>query len=116
MARIRTIKPDFWVDEKVVQLTHLARLLFIGLWNFADDEGRMQFSPLKIKMQIFPADDVAIQDLFGELTRQGFIQIYPVGNVEYLQIVNFARHQKIDSRRRNGDKRTASKFPAPLVS
>ena len=30
MARIRTIKPDFWTDEKVVELSAFARLLFIG--------------------------------------------------------------------------------------
>ena len=40
MARIRTVKPDIWTDEKFVELSPLARLLFIGLWNFADDEGR----------------------------------------------------------------------------
>ena len=39
MARIRTIKPEFWTDEKVVTLPFEARLLFIGMWNFCDDEG-----------------------------------------------------------------------------
>ena len=53
MARIRTIKPDFWSDEKIVELTPWARLLFIGLWNFSDDDGRMPFSPKKIKMLVF---------------------------------------------------------------
>ena len=43
--RIRTIKPDFWTDAKVSKLTYLARLLFIGLWNVADDEGRFKSDP-----------------------------------------------------------------------
>lgn len=30
MARIRTIKPDFWTDEKLVKLSMEARLFFIG--------------------------------------------------------------------------------------
>lgn len=106
MARIRSIKPDFWTDEKVVDLSAFARLLFIGLWNFADDDGRMVYSPKRIKMQIFPADNLDISELFGELRRESLIVIYTVDNVEYLQVTNFTEHQKID-------KRTASRLPPP---
>jgi hypothetical protein len=98
------VKPDFWTDEKVVELSSWARLLFIGLWNFADDEGRMVLSPKRIKMQIFPADNLDISELFGELRRNSMITIYSVENIEYLQVNNFQKHQKID-------KRTASKHP-----
>lgn len=106
MARIRSIKPDFWTDEKVVELSPFARLLFIGLWNFADDEGRMVYSPKKIKMQIFPADDLSISELFGELRRESLICVYVIDGTEYLQVTNFSEHQKID-------KRNASKLPPP---
>lgn len=106
MARIRTVKPDFWTDEKIVELSAFARLLFIGLWNFADDDGRMVYSPKRIKMQIFPADTLDISELFGELRRESLIAIYTVDNVEYLQVTNFTEHQKID-------KRTASRLPPP---
>lgn len=104
MARIRSIKPDFWTDEKVVELTFPARLLFIGLWNFADDDGRMVYSPKKIKMQIFPSDNLNISELFGEIRRELMINIYLIDEIEYLQIINFKNHQKID-------KRTPSKIP-----
>lgn len=104
MARIRSIKPDFWTDEKVVELSAFARLLFIGLWNFADDEGRMAYSPKKIKMQIFPADTLDISELFGEIRGENLVEIYSVDNTEYLQITHFSKHQKID-------KRTPSKLP-----
>lgn len=106
MARIRTIKPDFWTDEKVVELSAFARLLFIGLWNFADDEGRMVYSPKSIKMKIFPADSLDISELFGEIHRENMITIYVVDGVEYLQVNKFSEHQKID-------KRSASKLPPP---
>ncbi len=106
MARIRSIKPEFWVDEKVVELSFPARLLFIGLWNFADDDGRMAYSPKKIKMQIFPADNLDLSELFGEIRRASLIDIYTVDNTEYLHIKNFAKHQKVD-------KRTPSKLPSP---
>lgn len=106
MARIRTIKPDFWTDEKVVELSAFSRLLFIGLWNFADDSGRMVYSPKKIKMQIFPADSVEIPELVGEIRRNSLVTVYVVDGIEYLQINGFEKHQKID-------KRSPSKLPPP---
>jgi len=106
MARIRTIKPDFWTDEHIVELSAFARLLFIGLWNFADDDGRMEYSPKRIKMQIFPADPLPIVEIFDELLREGLVEVYSVDGKEFLQVKNFSKHQKID-------KRAASKTPAP---
>lgn len=104
MARIRTIKPEFWTDEKIVELSPLARLLFIGLWNFADDEGRMVHSATRIKLQILPADTAEISALLGEIRGKKLIDVYVIGETEYLQVVNFGLHQKID-------KRTRSKYP-----
>ena len=45
MARIRTIKLEFWEDEKLAKLPVHARLLFIGTWNFADDNGALLANP-----------------------------------------------------------------------
>lgn len=109
MARIRTIKPDFWTDEKIVELSPIARLLFIGLWNFADDDGRMQFSPRKIKLQIFPADQTNLESEISELVESELINVYSVANCDYLQVNNFNKHQKID-------KRSSSKHPPPPIS
>jgi len=106
MARIRTLKPETWTDEKFVQLSYPARLLFMGLWNFADDDGRMECSPLRIKLQILPADPVDISELIGEIRGKKMVITYQVDDKEYLQIVNFSKHQKVD-------KRTPSKFPSP---
>lgn len=106
MARIRTIKPDFWTDESVVECSPLARLLFIGLWNFADDEGRMVYSPVRVKLQILPADNCDISKLIEELASRRMVLIYQVESVSYLAIPGFPKHQKID-------KRTASKLPEP---
>jgi hypothetical protein len=110
MARIRTIKPEFWTDEKVVALPALARLLFIGMWNFVDDEGRAEFSPLRLKMQILPADDADISELIGAIRREGLIEVYVVEDKEYFQVKGFDKHQKIDARRK-------SKYPpAPICA
>lgn len=105
MARIRTIKPEFWTDEKVVELTAFARLLFIGIWNFVDDAGRMPFSIKRMKMQIFPGDDIDCAALADELLRYNLIAKYSVDGVNYMEVCGFAKHQKID-------RRTPSKCPA----
>jgi len=60
VARIRTIKPMFWVNDDMVALPFEYRLLFIGLWNFADDEGFLEYKPAQIKLQVFPGDPVDI--------------------------------------------------------
>jgi hypothetical protein len=106
MARIRTIKPEFWTDEKVVELSAFARLLFIGLWNFCDDEGRVVYSPRRLKMQIFPSDSLDIELLFKELASSRLVEIYFVNDASYVQVCGFGKHQKID-------KRSVSKIPPP---
>lgn len=96
MARIRTVKPEFWTDEKIVELTPWARLLFLGLLNFSDDAGRLVNSPKRLKMQILPADSVSIPVLLTELENQGLLRFYAVKQAEYIEIVNFSKHQKIN--------------------
>lgn len=57
MARIRTIKPEFWEDEKIGRLPVPCRLFFIGCWNFADDYGVIKGNAALLKSQIFPYDE-----------------------------------------------------------
>lgn len=96
MARIRTIKPEYWIDEKVVELGPWARLLFIGLWNFADDQGYIDDKPKRIKMQVFPGDNLDVAELLAELVEIGLLDRYdsPVGPV--LHVRNWGKHQRID--------------------
>lgn len=109
MARIRTVKPEFWTDEKVVSLSPLARLLFIGLWNFVDDEGRAAYSPARLKMQILPSDSADIAELLGEIRREKLIVVYTVDDKDYFQVCGFSKHQKVD-------RRVSSKLPPPPIS
>lgn len=96
LARIRTIKPEFWVDDVMVELPYETRLLFIGLWNFVDDEGYIEDKPKRIKMQIFPADDVLIEDSLNDLVRSGRLHAFDSEQGPILQIANWGRHQKIN--------------------
>jgi len=90
MPKIRGIKPEFWTDEDIVDLSLPARLLFIGLWNLACDNGHVTDKPKQIKMRILPADDVDVDLLLDELADNGRID-RKAGTVT---IRNFAKHQK----------------------
>lgn len=96
MARIRTVKPEFWTDEKVVECSIEARLLFIGMFNFSDDNGNLVNSPKRIKMQVFPADMIECDSLLKELITHGLLTEYSVNGVSYLNIKGFNKHQKIN--------------------
>lgn len=102
MARIRTIKPDFWTDEKLTECSVSARLFFIGTWNFADDNGNLQRSAKKLKMQIFPADPVDCEPLIQELIGQGMLSEYSVSGENYLHIKGFKKHQVINRPSKSG--------------
>jgi len=93
MARARNIKPGFFTNDELVELPFSTRLLFIGLWTIADREGRMVDRPKKIKMEIFPADDVDCDQALAQLASSGFITRYLADGVKVVEIANFAKHQ-----------------------
>ena len=94
MARMRTIKPEFWTDDKVVELSLLGRLLFIGLWNFADDDGYIENSPKRIKRLIFPDQDIDVSVGLQELITAGFLCVCDSDQGELLKICQFGEHQR----------------------
>ncbi len=104
MARIRTIKPEFFSSADVVALSPLARLLFIGLWGIADREGRMKWRPADFKLQILPGDQCDVHELCQEITRRELVVLYGDG---LACIPTFLEHQSINPRE------TPSKLPAP---
>lgn len=98
MARIRSIKPSFWADEKVADLSRDARLLMIGLISFADDEGRFLASTAAIAGFAFPHDDLPaarVRKWLGELEAVGIVLLYCVNGHQYGAFPNWTKHQKI---------------------
>lgn len=93
MARARNIKPAFFLNDDLVELPFEYRLLFIGLWTLADREGRLEDRPKRIKMGVFPADNVDVDAGLAELMKYGFIQRYEINGEKLVQILNFAKHQ-----------------------
>lgn len=96
MARIRTIKPDFWTDEKLTECSISARLLFIGTWNFADDNGNLDRSAKQIKARVFPLEQLDCEPLLQELIAQGLLIEYSYEERLYLHIQGFNKHQLIN--------------------
>lgn len=96
MARIRSVKPEFWTDEDVTDASRDARLLFIGLWNIADDAGRLWDKPRQIKAQVLPTDDdVDVAALIEELVGIGLLSRWvSADGRNFLQVRNFSQHQR----------------------
>ena len=93
MARSRNIKPGFFVNEDLVELPYEVRLLFIGLWCLADREGRLENRPKKIKMALFPADDIDMHGALLGLAQCKLITMYSVDSIDYIHVTEFNTHQ-----------------------
>ena len=95
MARSRNIKPAFFKNEDLADLPFEARLLFAGLWCMADRAGRLEDRPRRLKVELFPYDDVDIDDLLRQLAESPgrFIIRYSVGGQGYVEISAFSQHQ-----------------------
>jgi hypothetical protein len=108
MGRIRTIKPEFPQSESIGNLSRDARLLYIQLWTVADDAGRTRAASRMLASLLYPYDDDArtlIDSWLEELASGGHIRRYEVDGSQYLEIVKWLEHQKID-------KPSASRLPA----
>lgn len=101
--RIRTIKPEFWGSLTIHQLSIAARLTFIGLWNYADDEGRERYDERLLKAAIWPLDAEVSPDEVAEhiaaIERVGLVVRYEVLGKRYFQIRNWHEHQTISKPR-----------------
>jgi hypothetical protein len=95
------VKPDFFKDEDLGVFPFWVRLLYEGLWIYADREGRLENRPIKLKAEIFPYDKVNIQsglDLLSQPKKFNprhppFILLYENNGDKYIQILNFHKHQ-----------------------
>lgn len=94
MPKIRGFKADLWTDEDFVELSPFARLLWMGMWNYACDNGHLADKSKTIKMRVLPTDDINCAELLRELESNG--RIKRANGV--ITIPNFARHQKPDKR------------------
>lgn len=107
MARIRTIKPEFFKHYELWQAeveTGLPlRVAFAGLWCVADREGRFRWLPPQIKIDVLPYDDIDFSRVLDALATRGFVVKYAVNGREYGVIPGFSRHQVVNNRERKSE-------------
>jgi len=119
MARIRTIKPEFFTSEDIVSMTPLARLFYVSLWCESDREGRLEWKPGTFKMRYLPGDNCDVVELAQELIGKGLIVLYSVGDKQYAEIPTFTKHQVINNRESESTRpardKNASRTRAPRV-
>ena len=100
MARKRMIDPSIWVSEDFSNLSFLSRIVWIGLFSIADDEGRGKANISFLKSQLFPFDDdlttKKIENCLKEIEKTMSIQFYEVENKKYYQLLSWEKFQTIN--------------------
>ena len=114
MARIRSVKPEFWTDSKTGPLSEFAKCLFIGLLNHADDFGVLEFEPVEWIVKIFPyhpgrtlteysrsTHGVLMQSLVHEILPRGLVSFFSLTGEDEKETIfcfirNFIKHQVIN--------------------
>jgi len=91
--RARNLKPGFFKNEILGSLQPTARLLYVGLWCLADREGRLEDRPTRIKVEVLPYDDCDVDVSLTDLAKLNFINRYSVNGSNYIEILNFKKHQ-----------------------
>ena len=118
MARIRTIKPEFWDSPDTAKAGPWARLLFIALWNWADDYGRGTANMKELEGFAFPNDDqftdrsgntVQFRELVAEVSECFGVLFYTVDGRPFYAIPSWEQHQRNERRAKQ------SKYPSPQV-
>ena len=112
--RIRSIKPEFWSSPDIAALSDADRLLFIGLWSYADDHGRGRDDVALIVAALYPHDMVAnprdtvakVRDGLARLSEANLILRYTVAPRTYFLVTGWGKHQRVD-------KPKASRIPEP---
>jgi hypothetical protein len=101
MARIRTIKPEFWTDSKTGTLSPFATKLFLGLLNHCDDYGVVPLDLAEFKAKILPYEEgdvatVIAEPLQSELIARKLVIHFRYADEEYLFIRTFHKHQRVN--------------------
>lgn len=107
LARIRTIKPDFFRHEALYEAERETglplRVAYAGLWTAADREGRFKWSPRSLKLDCLPYDDVDFSRVLDALWTRGWLVKFAVDGAEYGAIPSWKEHQVINNREKASD-------------
>lgn len=118
MARIRSIHPALFTDEAFVSVSMSARVLLMGIWTEADDQGVFDWKPVTLKMRLMPVDNVDVAGLLAELEQAGMVKRFEQDGRSLGAIRNFCKFQRPKTPKyraiKSADIRTfvASTYPA----
>lgn len=100
MARKRMIDPNIWQSEDFSRLSTLGKLVFIGLFSLADDEGRGRCNPVYLKSTLFPYEEgirsADIDKTLSEISSNMSVIFYSCDGSSYYSLYNWNTWQKID--------------------
>lgn len=100
VARKRMIDPGIWQSEDFSKLSSLAKLVFIGLFSLADDEGRGRSNPTYLKSSLFPYEEnirsTDIDKTLSEISSNMSVIFYSYNGSSYYSLLSWNTFQKID--------------------
>lgn len=103
MARIRSIKPEFFIDEDLQDLEAdhpgaYCMMVFAGLWGHCSKDGVFEYKPRTLKLHILPFLPFEMVDTLELLEGAGFIRRFCVDGKGYGYIPTFVKHQRISGK------------------
>lgn len=95
--RIRQVKPSFWTDAKLRELSDSERLIYIGLWMEADDSGWLRWDMEQLAVDLFPyrpldEAEPVLAHAGLVLSSKGRLRILKCGHA---QVPNLSKHQRL---------------------
>jgi hypothetical protein len=116
MARIRTVKPEFYRHEKLqdLEIAHAGSypmFVFEGLWSICDNQGVFEWRPRQIKLDILPFLPFDMSDTLEILVSAGFVEKYEVDGKKYGIIPTLPDHQRFTGKESGEEGR---KYPLPI--
>lgn len=114
MARIRTVKPEYFRHEllQTLEAHHVGfypMLVYEGLWCLADKAGRFEWRPKQLKLDILPFLDYEIEQTLIILADAGLIKAYESDGRLYGLIPSFETHQRFSG----SEAKAPAKHPIP---
>ncbi|WP_276620452.1 hypothetical protein [Syntrophomonas wolfei] len=96
MEQMRSIQGTIFNNDAMGELSPLTRLLFAGLWCLADNKGRTEDKPRKLKKVIMGYDDISagdIDEMLQSLHDKCFIVRYSTNGSNYIQVSDFSKYK-----------------------
>lgn len=116
MARIRTIKPEFFRHEGLqdLQAEHTAipvMLVFAALWGHCDKNGTFEWRPRQLKLDILPFLPFSMEQALALLADAGFVDYFEADGKPYGNIPTFQVHQRVGGKEATEPERFPKKPP-----